>query len=105
MTNLPPTGGVAGGREELFEAGGGPQRFEGGEHRTNSIYPPSLGTGPVGRTDGGAAPALDYFKCLDTSLVIWNMLTLPLPPNTFFNFASALIIRRFSLSWSLCLLI
>ena len=41
-----------------------------------------------------------YFRCLLTSLVIANMLTCDLPPNTTFSLASALIIRLFFASWS-----
>jgi len=37
----------------------------------------------------------NYFTCLLTRLVISNMLTWDLPPNTALRFASALIIRRF----------
>ena len=40
-----------------------------------------------------------YFKCLLTSLVISNMLTVALPPKTGLSAASALIIRLFFLSW------
>ena len=36
-----------------------------------------------------------YFKCLLTSLVISNMLTVALPPKTAFSAASALIMRLF----------
>jgi hypothetical protein len=36
-----------------------------------------------------------YFRCLFTSLVISNMLTLLLPPNTPLSAGSALIMRRF----------
>src|SRR5689334_21026497 len=43
----------------------------------------------------------DYFKCFDTSLVISNMLTWRLPPNTARSFSSALIMVRFFASWSL----
>src|SRR4029079_3757674 len=41
-----------------------------------------------------------YFRCLLTSFVIANMFTLALPPNTAFSLSSALIWRRFFLSWS-----
>ena len=37
----------------------------------------------------------DYFRCLLTSLVISNMLTVALPPKTGFSAASALIMRLF----------
>src|SRR6185503_5416409 len=37
--------------------------------------------------------------CLDTSLVISNMLTVLLPPKTALSAASALMFRRFFLSW------
>jgi len=42
---------------------------------------------------------IDYLTCLLTSFVISNMLTVPLPPKTAFSAASALILRRFFLSW------
>src|SRR3546814_6026237 len=42
--------------------------------------------------------------CLLTSLVISNMLTLDLPPKTFFSLSSALIWRRFFWSCRLCFL-
>jgi hypothetical protein len=42
-----------------------------------------------------------YFRCFATSLVISNMFTVDLPPNTPFSTASALIIRLFFGSWSL----
>src|SRR5262249_17663115 len=47
--------------------------------------------------DGGA---LDYFRCLLTSLVISNMLTCALPPKTGFSVSSEWIIRLFFLSCS-----
>src|SRR5437879_11519582 len=43
---------------------------------------------------GGCA----YFRCLLTSLVISNMLTCALPPNTGFSMSSDLIMRLFFLS-------
>src|SRR5262249_38253472 len=43
----------------------------------------------------------DYFRCLFTSFVISNMLTVPLPPKTAFSVPSALIIRLFLVSCSL----
>src|SRR4029077_7777546 len=46
-------------------------------------------------------PRSGYFKCLFTSFVISNMLTVPLPPNTGFSASSALIMRRFFASCSL----
>src|SRR5437762_12456512 len=39
-----------------------------------------------------------YFRCLLTSLVISNMLTVALPPNTALSGSSALIMRLFFLS-------
>src|SRR5713226_7393079 len=39
-----------------------------------------------------------YLRCLLTSLVISNMLTVALPPNTAFRLSSALIMRLFFLS-------
>src|SRR5260370_37513277 len=39
-----------------------------------------------------------YFRCLLTSFVISNMLTVDLPPNTGFSMSSDLIIRLFFLS-------
>lgn len=42
-----------------------------------------------------------YFRCLFTSFVISNMLTLDLPPKTGFSASSALIIRLFFASCSL----
>jgi hypothetical protein len=42
-----------------------------------------------------------YFRCFETSLVISNMFTVDLPPNTTFSGASALIIRLFFGSCSL----
>jgi hypothetical protein len=42
-----------------------------------------------------------YFRCFPTSLVISNMLTTALPPNTVFSAGSALIIRLFFGSCSL----
>ena len=39
-----------------------------------------------------------YFRCLLTSFVISNMLTVDLPPKTVFRLLSALIIRLFFLS-------
>src|SRR5262249_46538519 len=45
-----------------------------------------------------------YLRCLLTSLVISNMLTLLLPPKTAFRASSALIMRRFFVSCSLFLL-
>src|SRR5260370_21319463 len=41
---------------------------------------------------------LFYFRCLLTSLVISNMLTCALPPNTGFSMSSDLIMRLFFLS-------
>src|SRR5487761_2774569 len=41
-----------------------------------------------------------YLRCLPTSLVISNIETLPLPPNTALRLASALIMRRSLASWS-----
>src|SRR5213596_2905215 len=38
---------------------------------------------------------LDYFRCLPTSFVISNMLTVALPPNTVFSLSSALMLRLF----------
>src|SRR5262245_51469338 len=37
----------------------------------------------------------NYFKCLPTSFVISNMLTVDLPPKTAFRLASALMLRLF----------
>ena len=48
----------------------------------------------------GTGEALNYFRCLLTSLVISNMLTVDLPPNTAFSAASALIMRLFFWSCS-----
>src|SRR6185436_2149813 len=42
--------------------------------------------------------ACGYFRCLLTSFVISNMLTVALPANTGFSASSALIIRLFFLS-------
>jgi hypothetical protein len=42
-----------------------------------------------------------YFRCFDTSLVISNMFTVALPPNTTFSAVSALIILLFLRSCSL----
>src|SRR5215467_7749612 len=42
----------------------------------------------------GADEARDYLMCLLTSLVISNIETLPLPPNTALSLSSALIMRR-----------
>src|SRR6266540_2623744 len=42
-----------------------------------------------------------YFRCLFTSFVISNMLTVALPPNTGLSESSALIMRRFFASCSL----
>ena len=36
-----------------------------------------------------------YDRCFETSLVMSNMLTCPLPPNTTLSLSSALIMRRF----------
>src|SRR4051812_7447886 len=47
---------------------------------------------------GAASPVVSYLRCLLTSLVISNMLTVALPPNTAFNASSALIMRLFFLS-------
>src|SRR3954470_17051905 len=58
-----------------------------------------------GRADESARPLTgsrliaNYFRCLLTSLVISNIETLDLPPNTGFRFSSALIWRRFLASW------
>jgi len=52
-----------------------------------------------GRARPGDADA--YFRCLLTSLVISNMFTLALPPNTGLSAASALIVRLFLGSCSL----
>jgi hypothetical protein len=49
---------------------------------------------------GPAAPH-GYFRCLLTSLVISNMFTLALPPNTGLSAASALMVRLFFGSCSL----
>ena len=57
--------------------------------------------GHAGRTLRGSV----YFRCFATSLVISNMFTVDLPPNTPFNTASALIIRLSFGSCSLCFLI
>src|SRR5688572_10131371 len=43
---------------------------------------------------------IGYLRCLLTSLVISNIETCFLPPNTSFSFSSALMLRRFLLSWS-----
>src|SRR5437763_8959995 len=43
----------------------------------------------------GIRADVQAFRCLFTSLVISNMLTWALPPNTVFRLSSALIIRRF----------
>lgn len=43
----------------------------------------------------------NYERCFETKLVISNMFTVALPPNTFFKEASALIFRLFFSSWSL----
>ena len=57
-------------------------------------------------TDAGLAEARrgergqTYFRCLLTSLVISNMLTVALPPKTGLSAASALIMRRFFVSCS-----
>ena len=45
-----------------------------------------------------AAPVC-YLRCLLTSLVISNIETLDLPPNTALSLSSALMLRRFFLSW------
>ena len=53
------------------------------------------------RAPCGALPVLlpkPYFRCLLTSLVISNIDTWPLPPNTVLSLSSALIMRRFFLS-------
>src|SRR3546814_8975574 len=52
-----------------------------------------------------AASDRHQLMCLLTSLVISNMLTLDLPPKTFFSLSSALIWRRFFWSCRLCFLI
>src|SRR4051812_42643433 len=49
----------------------------------------------------GPAEAGLYLRCLPTSLVISNMLTFALPPNTSLSASSALICRRFFASCSL----
>src|SRR4029453_17096129 len=49
----------------------------------------------------GGGRGCDYFRCLLTSLVISNMLTEDLPPNTVLSVSSALIIRLFLVSCSL----
>src|ERR1035437_131049 len=41
-----------------------------------------------------------YLTCFATRAVIWNMLTCALPPNTNLSLSSALMLRRFFLSWS-----
>src|SRR3546814_5729684 len=51
-----------------------------------------------------AASDRHQLMCLLTSLVISNMLTLDLPPKTFFSLSSALIWRRFFWSCRLCFL-
>ena len=38
---------------------------------------------------------MSYFRCLPTSFVISNMLTVALPPNTVFSLSSALMLRLF----------
>src|SRR3954463_13687871 len=48
-----------------------------------------LGARPLDAVRGG-----DYLMCLLTSLVISNIETLPLPPNTGLSLSSALIMRR-----------
>src|SRR3989344_4192931 len=47
---------------------------------------------------------LSYERWAETSLVISNMSTTDLPPNTFFRFSSALMLRLFLGSWRLLLL-
>ena len=42
-----------------------------------------------------------YFRWFETSFVISNIETFPLPPNTAFSFSSALIIRLLTASCSL----
>src|SRR3546814_20518425 len=52
-----------------------------------------------------AASDRHQLMCLLTSLVISNMLTLDLPPKTFFSCSSSLILLRFFWSCSLCFLL
>src|SRR5579871_6820567 len=54
---------------------------------------------PTNLPDPSDLPDLPYFTCLLTSLVISNMLTCALPPNTCFSASSDLIMRLFFLSW------
>jgi len=55
----------------------------------------------IARERQAARDAARYFRWLETSFVISNIETLPLPPNTAFNFSSALIRRRLTASCSL----
>ena len=50
------------------------------------------------RHQPSAMAVFRYFKCLLTSFVISNILTVALPPNTGLSMSSALIIRLFFLS-------
>ena len=58
------------------------------------------GAQPAGRRHVDSRDRRFYFKCFPTSLVISNMFTDALPPKTVFRAVSALIMRRFFLSWS-----
>src|SRR5690606_5738389 len=55
------------------------------------------------RPSGPTGPR-DYLRFLETSLVMSNIETWPLPPKTTLSLSSALIMRRFFLSCRLCFL-
>src|SRR5712691_5872851 len=66
---------------------------------TISHQPFAISDQPFAISDQPSAMAAAvYFKCLLTSLVISNMLTCALPPNTGFSMSSDLIMRLFFLS-------
>ena len=64
----------------------------------------AISSTPCSLRGARAAGLTRYFRCLPTSFVISNMFTADLPPKTGHSAASALIMRRFLASCSLCFL-
>ena len=68
------------------------------EELTPSRVPPMKTTGERACARGRSRKTGDYLRCLLTSLVISNIDTWRLPPNTSLSLSSALIMRLFLLS-------